>query len=112
MQTPKLTILTQAMRAYEMRAQALAENVAHADRPDYQRKEVAFEGMLQDYRRRLPGHRDPAAVAARTVVEQGPARLEDELMALADTQMRTQLTARALSEHFGLLRTGITGRTA
>ena len=37
--------------------------------------------------------------------------LEDELMDMADTQMRTQLAARALSEHFGVLRMSITGRS-
>lgn len=112
METPKLTILREALRAYSLRTQALAENLAHLDTPDYQRKSVAFEAQLQAHRRRLPGHQDPTAVRARRVVEEGPAHLEDEMMALADTQLRTQLTARALSEHFGLLRMGITGRTA
>jgi flagellar basal-body rod protein FlgB len=32
-------------------------------------------------------------------------------MDMADTQMRNQLVVRALKDHFGMVRTGITGRT-
>jgi hypothetical protein len=45
-------------------------------------------------------------------VSDAPPVLEDELMGLADTQMRQQLATRALTAHFGLLHTGITGRTS
>ena len=33
-----------------------------------------------------------------------------ELMNLADTQMRTQFSTKALNEHFQMLKSGITGR--
>ena len=36
--------------------------------------------------------------------------LEDELMNLADTQMRTQFSTKTLHDHFQMLRTSITGR--
>jgi flagellar basal-body rod protein FlgB len=44
-------------------------------------------------------------------VEDGPPILEDEMMIMADVQMRTQFATRALREHFELMRTGIKGRT-
>lgn len=111
MRTPTAAVLRQAMQAYQMRSGALAENLANADSPEYQRRRVDFEGALQRHRRALPGHSRPEEVIARQVTEQGPTRLEDELMELADTQMRTQLASRALHKHFALLRTGVTGRT-
>ncbi|MEM1042279.1 MAG: flagellar biosynthesis protein FlgB [Bacteroidota bacterium] len=111
MDTPKLSVLRHAMQAYAMRTQALAGNIANLDTPDYQRETVRFEAELQARRRSTPGHRTPEDVQARYAREDAPALLEDEMMSLADTQMRTQLTTRALREHFDLLRTGITGRT-
>lgn len=111
MDTPKLSVLRNAMQAYAMRTQALADNIANLDTPGYQRETVRFEDELQALRRSTPSLRAPEDAQARYEVENGPALLEDEMMSLADTQMRTQLTSRALREHFELLRTGITGRT-
>ena len=112
MQTPKLLVLRQAMSAYALRSQALADNVANLDTPGFERRAVRFEEQLQRYRKGLPADRDAGRLDARVVTEDGPPLLEDELMSLADTQMRTQLTTRALSEYFDTLRTGITGRSA
>lgn len=96
------------MGAYELRLQALSANVANLDTPGYTRLGVSFEETLQRARRTKAA--DATRVEGRLVAGDRPPLLEDELMELADTQMRTQLAARALSEHFGLLRTGITGR--
>ena len=70
-----------------------------------------FEASLQRAGRHADGG-NAALPDARVRVEETPAMLEDELMELADTQMRTQLATRALKEHFGLMRTAITGRSA
>ena len=110
MDTPKLTVLRHAMQAYSMRTQTLANNIANLDTPDYQRESVAFEEELQRMRRGGPGLRAPELARPDVVQEDGPALLEDEMMSLADTQMRTQLTSRALRDYFELLRTGIIGR--
>ena len=109
MDTRPIELLRHAMQAYSLRSRALSSNVANLDTPGYQRLSVDFEAMLQRAR-----HTDDAGALpeARLRVEETPAMLEDELMELADTQMRTQLATRALHEHFGLLRTGITGRSA
>lgn len=95
-----------------MRSQALASNVANLDTPDYQRAEVRFEEVLQARRRTTPSLRGPETTEPTLEVGEGPPLLEDELMSLADTQMRTQLTTRALQDYFDLLRTGILGRSA
>jgi flagellar basal-body rod protein FlgB len=100
------------MRAYAWRTDALAGNLANLDTPGYQRLSVSFEETLQEARRGFQQTGTTEDVLPEAVVENGPALLEDELMELADTQMRTQLTARALHEHFALMRMGITGRAA
>lgn len=112
MQTPKLTLLRNAMAAYARRSESLASNLANIETPDYQRQSVSFEDKLQEARRhRLGELRDVGRIQARVEQQEAPPVLEDEMMELADTQMRTQLATRALSEHFGLLRTGILGRS-
>lgn len=112
METSKLSLLNHAMEAYTLRTKALTSNLANIDTPGYKRLSVTFEETLQETRTSVPGLRHEDDVRARMQVDDGPPVLETEMMDLADTQMRTQLTTRALSEHFGLMRTGITGRTA
>ena len=108
MTTPNLQLLRNAMQAYAWRMEALASNVANLDPPGYDRLGVAFEDSLQRARRGGPGRAEH--VGAEMVQEDRAPVLEDELMALADTQMRVQLATRALHEHFNRVRTGITGR--
>lgn len=111
METDKLTLLRRAMDTYVQRRQALSSNIANLDTPGYNRLSVSFEEQLREVRRRPEGLRQVEQVAPRMEVEEEQAPiLEDELMGLADTQMRTELASRALREHFDLVRTGITGR--
>ncbi len=111
MDSAKVDILKSAMLAYVWRSEAVASNLANLDTPGYQRMSISFE---EEMSRALHsrGHRDPARVEPELNVEDGPPILEDEMMELADTQMRTQLVTRALRDHFGLVRMGITGRTS
>ena len=110
METPKVELLRQAMATYALRAKAHAANIANLDTPGYQRLSVSFEDQLQERLTSVPGADRLSGVTPRVEVGDGPPILEDELMELADAQMRTQLGARALREHFDLVRTGITGR--
>ena len=96
------------MTAYTWRLKSLSSNVANLDTPGATRQTVGFEDALQ--RARRTGSRPADAVAPRLAMDDRPPQLEDELMELADTQMRTQLATRALHDQFALLRTGITGR--
>ncbi len=110
METPKLGVLRQAMQAYSMRNQAISANLANIDTPGYQRVTVTFEETLQKMRHGLPSSRDPDKLHPGVKVEDDAPILEDEMLAMAENNMRQQLATRALSEHFGLLRTGITGQ--
>ena len=111
MKTSTLNLLARAMQAYTWRMQTLSSNVANLDTPGYQRLSVSFEETLQDLRHSVEGPRDGTEVDPRVVVEEGAPILEDELMELADTQMRTQLASRALRGHFNKMRISITGRS-
>ena len=111
MKTPTLKLLARAMQTYTWRMQTTASNLANLDTPDYRRVSVTFEETLQDARRSIAGPRATEDIEPRVRVEDGPPILEDEMMDMADTQMRTQLASRALSGHFNKMRIGITGRT-
>lgn len=99
------------MQAYALRLKGLTTNIANLDTPGAERISVRFEESLQRARRSGPLGTPPDGVTAQAISEETPPQLEDELMELADTQMRTQLAARALHEQFALMRAGITGRT-
>lgn len=109
METSKLKLLTNAMQAYAWRAKAVTSNLANLETPDYRRMSVKFEEALQEARHTIEGPDGLSDIEPRMDIEETPPVLEDELMEMADTQMRTQLASRALREHFDLLRTGITG---
>ncbi len=111
MVTDKLKLLANAMQAYTWRAQTTTSNLANLDTPGYQRLSVKFEETLQDARNTVAGPDALATVRPHMNVEETPPVLEDELMEMADTQMRTQLASRALREHFDALRMGITGHS-
>ena len=110
METAKIDLLRRAMQAYAWRSQAVSANLANLDVPGYQRVSVDFEESLREALHSGNESRMKAAEATVTIEEDAPV-LEDELMELADTQMRTQLAARALRGTFDAIRTGITGRT-
>ena len=111
MVTNKLKLLANAMQAYQMRAQATASNLANLETPGYQRMSVEFEELLQQKRSTSDDGAALARVKPNVDVADDAPILEDELMNMADTQMRTQLTSRALREHFDTLRMGIVGHS-
>jgi flagellar basal-body rod protein FlgB len=112
METDRLKLLTNAMQTYVWRLKALTSNIANLDTPGYQRLSVSFEEKLQEVRHALPGLRDTTEIVPSMKVDDSPPVIEDEMMNLADTQMRTQFSTRALHEHFEVMRSAIMGRSA
>lgn len=101
-------LLAKAMDAYTLRQQVTSGNIANADTPGYNRHEVQFEKQLQQVRELQAGEK-MAKVTPSIVETDKPVVLEDELVEMADTQIRVQLVSRSLRHHFDMLRTGITG---
>ena len=109
MESTNVRLLRNAMSAYAQRRRAASSNIANVDTPGYDRMSVSFEEELQQARRHSGSLQEPAEVEASTEVEDESPVLEEELMSLTDTQMHTRLASRALTEHFDLMRMGITG---
>lgn len=103
-------LLSKAMDAYALRQRMTSMNVANMDTPDYKRVQVNFEDELQKAELRGVGNQDLSKVNPSITETENAPVLEDEMMDLADTQIRVQLVTRALRHNFQMLRTSITGR--
>lgn len=112
METVKLALLRAAMGAYNYRHQAISANLANLETPGYNRIEVSFEDQLQQMRGQLATKDDVQGLNANVRQTEERPILEEEMLSLAENNMRIQFASRALREHFDLIRTGITGRTA
>lgn len=103
-------LLSKAMDAYALRQRMTSMNVANMDTPDYKRVQVNFEDELQKAELRGVSGQDLSKVNPTITETENAPVLEDEMMDLADTQIRVQLVTRALRHNFQMLRTSITGR--
>jgi flagellar basal-body rod protein FlgB len=104
------SLLKTALDAYSLRQKAIASNVANIDTPGYKRLEVPFEEQLQKAQELVSGNTDFSGLQPSMRETEEQPLIEDEMMTLADTQIRAQLVTRSLRHNFQLLRAGITGR--
>ncbi|MGF1670554.1 MAG: flagellar basal body rod protein FlgB [Balneolaceae bacterium] len=104
-------LLAKAMDVYTLRNRITASNISNIETPGYKKAKVEFEEELS---RRLD-----SGLTSKKQVDQlspvikevnGKPVIEDELMELADTQIRVQMVTRALRHNFEQLRMGIIGR--
>lgn len=100
-------LLAKAMDNYSLRQRVTSSNIANIDTPGYKRHEVEFENELQKLRE-SEGAAGMKEVNPSIRETGGDVVLENELLEMADTQMRVQLVTRSLRHHFDMLRTGIT----
>lgn len=110
METATIDLLSRALDAYQMRTKALSSNIANLDTPDYQRLSISFEDQLREASHSIDSPERLRKIRGRVEVQNREPVLEDELMELSDTQMRQQLSTRALRDQFSLMKTSITGR--
>lgn len=98
-------LLAKAMDAYSLRQQVTSSNIANIDTPGYKKHSVEFEEQLREARESNKSMNE----ANVSITETGnDVVLENELIEMADTQMRVQLVTRSIRHHFEMLRTGIT----
>lgn len=100
-------LLAKAMDSYTLRQRVTSSNIANIDSPGYKRHKVEFESALQQARE-AGGVEEMKEVNASITETEEEVVLENELIEMADTQMRVQLVTRSLRHHFDMLRTGIT----
>ncbi|MDR8394260.1 flagellar basal body protein [Aliifodinibius sp. S!AR15-10] len=102
-------LLARAMDTYAMRQRVTSTNVANADTPGFKKHEVQFENALQEAQGN-GGTESMKKVTPSIVETDNKVVLEDELLEMADTQIRVEVVTRSLRHHFDTLRNGITGR--
>lgn len=103
-------LLKKSLDAYALRQKAIASNVANIDTPGYKRIEVPFEEQLRKAQQMQSSARDFNEMEPQLKELDEAPLLEDEMLTLADTQIRAQLVTRSLRHSFQLLKAGITGR--
>ncbi|REL38688.1 flagellar biosynthesis protein FlgB [Rhodohalobacter sp. SW132] len=101
-------LLARAMDTYTLRQRVTAGNIANADTPGFNKHRVDFEEELQRVQN-SSGARGMKEVTPSIVETDQPIELEDELLEMADTQVRVNLVTRSLRHHFEMLKNGITG---
>ena len=101
-------LMAKAMDSYSLRQEISSSNIANIDTLGYNRHSVEFESALQEARETGKAMHEVNPSIRETGDE---VVLENELLEMADTQMRVQLVTRALRHHFDTLQTGITSTT-
>lgn len=101
-------LLARAMDVYSLRQRITASNIANIETPGFNKHEVRFEDELQRIQN-SKGVRGMKEVTPSIVETDQPIELEDELLEMADTQVRVHLVTRSIRHHFDMLRNGITG---
>lgn len=101
-------LLAKAMDSYSLRQRITSSNIANVDTPGYRRHTVEFESALQEARESGKAMHEVNPHIKET--NEGVV-LENELLEMADTQMRVQLVTRSLRHYFDTLQTGITSTT-
>jgi flagellar basal-body rod protein FlgB len=107
-----MTALHSALRGLSTRQRVIADNVANIQTPGFRAGRVDFESALGEaLTTGASAEVTPASTRsnAPTRLDGNNVNLDEETMAMLDTTMRYELTTRAMSEKFALLRTAIKG---
>src|SRR5512140_508581 len=120
----ELGTISSWLNGLSRRQDAISNNIANIDTPGYQHQEVAFETALQreigtssqglattDPRHITAGSKmrnslgiDPAQALTSSRLDQNNVDIDQEMISLADTQMRYQAASTALSQKLSILR--------
>ena len=106
-----INALHSMLRGLSARQQAIADNVANVETPNYTAKVVAFEDSLREaigsgsgvVAPELNRSTNPALPNGNNVV------IEEEMVALQLTQLKYEMANTAMSSKLGVLRTSIRG---
>lgn len=101
-------LMARAMDTYVLRHRITSANIANIDTPGFKKHEVQFEQELQRVQK-TNGSQAMKEVTPKIVENNEEVILENELIEMADTQIRVNVVTRSLRHHFEMLRNGITG---
>ncbi|MGK5049011.1 flagellar basal body rod protein FlgB [Janthinobacterium sp. GB4P2] len=110
-------MLSLALNASNMRQQAIANNIANANTPGYQRIGVNFESRMSEVKSGLRDGRTPALAdlqyyqplfeAAPDSIAGDPVQLDMEVAGLSENTLHQQALIKALNKHLSILSTAI-----
>lgn len=105
-----IDLLNQAFDALRLRNRLTSMNIANMETPGYKRQAVNFEQAFIDAVDTVnrTGQRTDLQIEVNES-DQAPV-LEEELMALADTQARSQMIVRSVRDRFDFIKTAIRSR--
>lgn len=102
-----------AMNGLAARQRTIADNVANLETPGFLAGRVSFEDSLREaVRTGAPGGTEIASSrsTAPTLPNGNNVNLDDETLAMTDTNLRYQLASEALSSKYRLLRSAMANR--
>lgn len=116
-----IPLLKKSLEAYSIRQQAIAENMANLDTPNYKPVKITFEENLQAIlnnknlvgKKTHPRHLNigKSLVDVISAKEQPvEVNLEEEMAELAKNQIRFEFAARMLQRSYEAIRASILGR--
>jgi len=116
--TENIVLLKKALDVYSKQHEAIAENIANANNPEYKRAETDFSKLLKSNLERTLKVTDPRHIAEPTDPKRrGPDEkkepevdLSREMGQLAENQIRYDFSARILRKEYQLLNLSINGR--
>ena len=107
-----MSALHQALRGLSARQRTIADNIANLETPEFLAGKVDFETSLQAA---MAGG-DPNAMDVSTSRSMAPTgvngnnvNLDQETLTMIETNLRYEMTTRAVSNKFALLKTAIGG---
>jgi flagellar basal-body rod protein FlgB len=104
--TTQTKLLSKALDAYAKRQKTIASNVSNIDTPGYKRLEVSFEDSLKEAQEMGLEQNLDDVQATVNETDEKPI-IEDELMEMADNQLRYRLVTKSIRHSFGMLRQAI-----
>lgn len=109
-----MSTLHTMLRGLSARQQAIADNIANVETPNYRAKVVDFEASLRDA---LASGEAPSTVAPELSRTTDPGLpngnnvlIDQEMVRLQETNLRYELATSAMTSKLGLLRTSIRGQ--
>ena len=118
--TENSVLMKKSLDVYTKQHEAIAENIANADNPDFERTKTDFANMLKDTVERTLRATDERHIAEPETPERrglaGNKKEEiditREMSELAENQIRYDFAARVLRKNYQLLNMSIAGRSS
>ena len=118
--TENSILMKKSLDVYTRQHEAIAENIANADEPDFNRVKTDFSNMLKDTVYRTLRTTDERHIAEPDTPERrGLAGTKDEeidltreMSELAENQIRYDFAARVLRKNYQMLNMSIAGRSS